>query len=80
MRFARVQPVVPRSPAEGADNRVAAKIGAQLAHRPGAVGQMHAVEPEPVNETNVIGHHQRHVAGMGDAPQRVAGARDCVFI
>ena len=50
--------------------------GADLA---GAVGQVHAVEAEAGDQAEVVGDHQRHVAGVADRAQRVGGAGDLVL-
>ena len=50
--------------------------GADLAR---AVAQVHAVEPEPRHQAEMVGHHQRHVAGVRHRAQRVGGAGHLVL-
>ena len=58
----------------GADDRVAAELGAGGADLPRAVAQMDPVEAEPGGQPEVVGDQQRHVAGMADRAQGVGGA------
>ncbi len=78
--FAGNQAFVARGAAEGADDGVLAEIGAGLAHVPGAVGEMHPVEPVVLGDQLVIGEHDGDVAGVADLAQRVRAAPDRVFV
>ena len=48
----------------GADDRVGAERLADRADLAGAVAEVHAVEAEAGDEAEVVGHHERHVAGV----------------
>ncbi len=77
--LARGHAVVARGVGVGADDGVGAERLADGADLAGAVAEMHAVEAEAGDQAEVVGDHQRHVAGVRHRAERVGGARDLVL-
>ena len=71
--------LVPRGPGVGADDAVGAERLAHGADLPGAVGEVDAVEAEPLDQAEVVGDDEGHVAGVADRAEEVAGPRDLVL-
>ncbi len=78
--FAGCHAVMPRGLAKGAYNWVSAQDFPRLAHRPGPIGQMNAVQPVPLDKSDMPGHHKRDVARMGNLAQGVGGAAKRQFV
>ena len=64
----------------GADDGIGAERLAGGADAGGAVAEVDAVEAEAGDEADVVGDHQRHVAGVRHGAERVGGAGDVVLV
>ena len=71
---------MPGVAAEAADDAVGAEILAHLADRARAIGQVDAVEAQPVDQTDMFGDDDRDVARVPDLAQDVGRAGQRVLV